>query len=67
MTCTVNKDGKSCFEQCTIGLLARADPKLLQVFYGTVACDRLLSLVNQEGPTAYIVNTDATMNQEDVG
>ena len=28
------------------------------MFYGTVACDRLPSLANQEGPTAYIVNTD---------
>ena len=27
-------------------------------FYGTVACDRLPSFVNREGPTAYIVNTD---------
>ena len=38
--------------------LAQADPKLCQLFYGTIACDRLPSVVNQEGPTAYIVNTD---------
>ena len=38
--------------------LAQADPKLCQLFYWTVACDRLPSVVNREGPTAYIVNTD---------
>ena len=36
--------------------LAQADPKLCQLFYGTVACDRLPSVVNREGPAAYIVN-----------
>ena len=41
-----------------IDYLAKADPKLCQLFYGTVACDRLPSVVNREGPTAYIVNTD---------
>ena len=38
--------------------LAQADPNLCQLFYGTVACDRLPSVVNREGRTAYIVNTD---------
>lgn len=38
--------------------LAQADPKLCQMFYQTVPCDRLPSVVNREGPTAYIVNTD---------
>ena len=38
--------------------LAQADPKLCQLFYGTVARDGLPSVVNREGPTAYIVNTD---------
>ena len=28
------------------------------MFYGTVACDRLPAVANQEGPTANIVNTD---------
>ena len=39
--------------------LAQADPKLCQMFYQTIPCDRLPSVVNQEGPTAYmyIVNT----------
>ena len=37
---------------------ALADPKLCQMFYGTVACDCLLAVINQEGPTAYILNTD---------
>ena len=38
--------------------LAQADPTLCQLFYGTVACDRLAAVVNRERPTAYIVNTD---------
>lgn len=38
--------------------LAQSDPKLSQVFYRTVPCDKLPSLVLKEGPTAYIVNTD---------
>ena len=38
--------------------LAQSDPKLSQVFYRTVPCDKLPSLVLKESPTAYIVNTD---------
>ena len=38
--------------------LARAHPLLRCVFHGTVPCDRLPRTVSQEGPTAYIVNTD---------
>ena len=38
--------------------LALADPKLCQIFYWTVSCDRLPAVANQELPTAYIVNTD---------
>ena len=41
-----------------LGYLALANPKLCQMFYGTVAWDRLPPVVNQEGPTAYVVNTD---------
>ena len=32
--------------------------KLARVFYETVPCDRLPRTLPQEGPTAYIVNTD---------
>ena len=49
---------KVALNNVQLDYLAKADPKLSQVFYGTVACDHLPSLVNQEGPTAYIVNTD---------
>ena len=38
--------------------LARTNPSLCCVFYGTVPCDRLPKTLPQEGPTAYIVNTD---------
>lgn len=38
--------------------LAQSHPQLSKVFYGTVACDRLPSVLVKEGPTAYIVNTD---------
>ena len=38
--------------------LAGAHPKLSRFFYGTVPCDRLSKTLPQEGPTAYIVNTD---------
>ena len=38
--------------------LARTNPSLRCVFYGTVPCDRLPKTLPQEGPTAYIVNTD---------
>ena len=38
--------------------LAWAHPSLACVFHGTVPCDRLPRVVPQEGPTAYIVNTD---------
>ena len=38
--------------------LAGTHPRLSQVFYGTVPCDRLPRTLPQEGPTAYIVNTD---------
>ena len=50
--------GKSRLEQPSIRLLGLSDPKLCQMFYGTVACDHLPAVINQEGPTAYIVNTD---------
>ena len=40
-----------------LDLLAQSDPKLSQVFYGTVPCDKSPSLVLKAGPTAYIVNT----------
>lgn len=46
--------------------LAQADPKLCQLFYGTVACDRLPTVVNREGPTAYIVNTDPHNKLENI-
>ena len=32
--------------------------RLSSVFYGTVPCDQLPNTLPQEGPTAYIVNTD---------
>ena len=38
--------------------LAGRHPKLSRVFYGTVPCDRLPKTLPQEGPNAYIVNTD---------
>lgn len=38
--------------------LARSHPELSKVFYGTVACDKLPSVLMKEGATAYIVNTD---------
>lgn len=38
--------------------LAGAHPKLSRFFYGTVRCDGLPKTLPQEGPTAYIVNTD---------
>ena len=38
--------------------LAQSHPQLLKVFYGTVAYDKLQSVLMKEGPTAYIVNTD---------
>ena len=38
--------------------LARSQPKLSRVFYGTVPCDRLPRTLPHEGPTACIVNTD---------
>ena len=38
--------------------LARDDPQLKPVFYGTVACDRLLKSPRKNTPQGYIVNTD---------
>ena len=38
--------------------LARSQPKLSCVFYGTVPCDRLPRTLPHEGPTTCIVNTD---------
>ena len=49
---------KVALNNVQLDYLAHADPKLSQVFYGTVPCDGLPALVPAEGPTAYIVNTD---------
>ena len=38
--------------------LARDDPQLKPVFYGTVACDRLPKTPLKKRPQRYIVNTD---------
>ena len=38
--------------------LARDDPQLKPVFYGTVACDRLPKSPVKTQPQGYIVNTD---------
>ena len=38
--------------------LARDDPHLKTVFYGTVACDRLPKRPVKTPPQGYIVNTD---------
>ena len=38
--------------------LARDDPQLKPVFYGTVACDRLPKTPRKKKPQGYIVNTD---------
>ena len=38
--------------------LARDDPQLKPVFYGTVACDRLPKTPHKKTPQGYIVNTD---------
>ena len=38
--------------------LARDDPELKPVFYGTVACDRLPKSPVKTQPQGYIVNTD---------
>ena len=38
--------------------LARDDPQLNPVFYGTVACDRLPKSPVKTQPQGYIVNTD---------
>ena len=38
--------------------LARDDPQLKPVFYGTVACDRLPKSPRKTKPQGYIVNTD---------
>jgi len=42
-----------------LNYLAQTDPKLCQMFNQTIPCDRLPSVVNREGPTAYIVSTDS--------
>ena len=38
--------------------LARDDPQLKPVFYGTVACDRLPKSPRTTTPQGYIVNTE---------
>lgn len=38
--------------------LAGTNPNLSRVFYGTVPCDRLPRTLPEEGPSAFIVNTD---------
>ena len=49
---------KVALNNLQLDYLAGTHPKLAQVFYGTVPCDRLPRTIPQEGPTAYIVNTD---------
>ena len=49
---------KVALNNLQLDYLAGTHPKLAQVFYGTVPCDRLPKTLPQEGPTAYIVNTD---------
>ena len=49
---------KVALNNLQLDYLAGTHPKLAQVFYGTVPCDRLPRTLPQEGPTAYIVNTD---------
>ena len=49
---------KVALNNLQLDYLAGTHPILAQVFYGTVPCDRLPRTLPQEGPTAYIVNTD---------
>jgi len=49
---------KVALNNLQLDYLARTNPSLCCVFHGTVPCDRLPRTVPQEGPTAYIVNTD---------
>ena len=57
--CTSEKKmEKVALNNLQLDYLAGTHPKLAQVFYGTVPCDRLPKTLPQEGPTAYIVNTD---------
>ena len=49
---------KVALNNLQLDYLAGTHPRLAQVFYGTVPCDRLPRTLPQEGPTAYIVNTD---------
>ena len=49
---------KVALNNLQLDYLAGTHPRLAQVFYGTVPCDRLPKTLPQEGPTAYIVNTD---------
>ena len=49
---------KVALNNLQLDYLAGTHPRLSQVFYGTVPCDRLPRTLPQEGPTAYIVNTD---------
>ncbi len=49
---------KVALNNLQLDYLAGTHPILAHVFYGTVPCDRLRRTLPQEGPTAYIVNTD---------
>jgi len=49
---------KVALNNLQLDYLAGTHPRLGRVFYGTVPCDRLPETLPQEGPVAYIVNTD---------
>ena len=58
MTCTSEKMEKVALNNLQLDHLVRNHPKLSDVFYGMVPCDRLPRTLPKEGPTVCIVNTD---------
>lgn len=49
---------KVTLDNLQLDYLAGNDQKLSRMLYGTVPCDRFPRTLPQEGPTAYVVNTD---------
>ena len=55
---SIKKMEQVALNNVQLDYLARDDPQLKPVFYGTVACDRLPKTPRKNTPQGYIVNTD---------